>query len=109
MGSQDTHLVNTLKLKGHGGYIPQVRVVGTVFYAELFNLWSHLSNKSGQFLCSLHCLHVNYKTKQLSHVSSEMLLPISSLWEVGETDYKDSSSCPLTASLPFAALSSRGR
>lgn len=58
--------MNTLKPEGCGGYIPQVRVVGAVFYAELFNLWSHLSNKFGQFLCSLQSLQVNYKTKQLS-------------------------------------------
>lgn len=65
-----------LKSEGWDGYVPQVRVVSAVFYAELFNLWSHLSNKFGQFFCSFHCLCVNYKTKQLLLVSSELPLTV---------------------------------
>lgn len=75
---KDIHRVNIIKSNGCSGYIPQVRVVSAIFYAELFNLWSHLSNKFGQFLCSLHGLRVNYKKTQtrLSCIGSELPVPM---------------------------------
>ena len=95
VGSQDTH---GLKLKGCDGYIPKVGVVNAVFYAELFNLWSHLSNKFGQFLCSLHCLRINYKIKQLSCIGSELPIPMWTSWGCGGWLQR----WPLTVPLPFA-------
>lgn len=83
----------TIPIRRGDEYIPQVRVVGAVFYAELFNLWSHLSNKFGQFLCSLHCLCVNCKIKQLSLVGSELHVLRGHDGAV-ETDYRDGPSAP---------------